>query len=71
MLANFSGFPFGLGKKREWKKNRKQNYCFLNRIAKSVTLTPSAGCVCEGGGLLENKLFSNSLMPTGCPTIQF
>lgn len=57
MLANFSGFPFGLGKKREWKKTRRQNYCILNRIAKSVTLTPSAGGVCAWGVVTEQTVF--------------
>lgn len=69
MLANFSGFPFGLGRKESGKKiKQNKNYCFLYRITKSVTLTPNGGCVLRG---VHNKLFSNSLTPTGCATIQF
>lgn len=63
MLANFSGFPFGL-----WKEKKKKNYCFLStyKIFHSDTK-----CVCAlGGGHSHNKLFSNYLViPTGCPAV--
>lgn len=64
-LANFSGFPFGLGKKREWEK---KNTVFCIGLQNPSLWHQMGGPLL---GQLHNKLFSNSLTSTGCPTIQF